>query len=52
MQTELYSIFDENGIPTHDASGKEFNENQYNGLKKEFNAHQKKYEKNQKTLKK
>ena len=40
------------GIPTHDQSGIEFNTSLKNKIKKEFNSHQEKYEKNLKKQKK
>lgn len=46
MQTLLYSKFDEAGIPTHDAKGKEISNSIINKLKKDFKSHQDKYEKN------
>jgi hypothetical protein len=46
MQIELYSKFDENGVPTHDNKNLEFSSSIYNKLKKDFKAHQDKYEKN------
>lgn len=39
MQTETYSKFDEEGVPTHDAKGVEFSKEIKNKLKKEFKKH-------------
>lgn len=40
MQTELFSKFDEEGVPTFDAKGFELSKEIKNKLKKEFKKHQ------------
>lgn len=40
MQTALYSKFDDEGVPTHDAKGVEFTKEIKNKLKKEFKKHE------------
>jgi cysteinyl-tRNA synthetase len=40
-----FSQYDENGLPTHDAKGKEINEQIRNKLKKEWNKQKEVYEK-------
>jgi len=39
-QTALYSIFDDDGVPTHDPIGVEFTKEIKNKLKKEFKKHE------------
>lgn len=43
METEKYSLFDENGLPTHDQSGKEISKGQLKKLQKLQQAQEKKY---------
>lgn len=45
FEADNYSKFDENGVPTHDKSGKALSEAQVNGLKKKVKAIEKKYQK-------
>ena len=40
---DKFSAFDEEGVPTVDAEGKELTKEQRNGLKKKLKAHEKKY---------
>lgn len=47
MQTDSYSQFNSDGVPTHDQKGNEIPKELYNKLVKDFKAHQIKYEKNQ-----
>eukprot|EP00828_Plagiopyla_frontata_P020855 TRINITY_DN267_c0_g1_i6.p1 TRINITY_DN267_c0_g1~~TRINITY_DN267_c0_g1_i6.p1 ORF type:complete len:609 (-),score=125.04 TRINITY_DN267_c0_g1_i6:43-1869(-) len=44
-QTDLYSKFDENGIPTHNSEGSELEEKAKNRLKQEWHSQKKLYEK-------
>ena len=46
LQTNLYSAFDEEGVPTHNAKGVEFKKEEKNKIKKEFKSHEDKYLKN------
>ncbi len=39
LQTALYSKFDDEGVPTHDAKGLEFTKEIKNKIKKEFKKH-------------
>jgi cysteinyl-tRNA synthetase len=43
--TLMYSQFDEDGIPTHDATGEPLNKNQGKKVQKLFKAQQGKYDK-------
>jgi len=43
-QTSLYSQFDEEGIPTHDASGEKISKSSYKKLKKDWEKQKKLYE--------
>ena len=43
-QTELYSAFDEDGVPTHDAAGAKLSKSAYKNLKKEWEKQKKLYE--------
>jgi glutaminyl-tRNA synthetase len=43
-QTDLYSKFDEDGVPTHDAEGKEISKSGYKKLKKDWEKQKKLYE--------
>uniref|UniRef100_A0A183S903 Cysteinyl-tRNA synthetase n=1 Tax=Schistocephalus solidus TaxID=70667 RepID=A0A183S903_SCHSO len=43
-QTDKYSAFDEKGIPTHDASGKEVSKSQLKKLQKQYDIQAKRYE--------
>lgn len=45
FEADKYSKYDEAGVPTHDAKGKEINEQIRNKLKKTVNSQQAKYEK-------
>ena len=45
MQTDKYSEFDSNGVPTKNAKGNALSQEQYNKLKKEFAKHDKKKKK-------
>ena len=47
-QTDLYSQFDDDGIPTHDASGEKLSKSGYKKLKKEWEKQKKNFEANQK----
>ena len=47
-QTDLYSAFDEEGVPTHDKEGKELSKSAYKKLKKEWEKQKKLYESNKK----
>lgn len=49
FETQLYSQFDENGVPTHNAKGEALSKEQINGLKKKMTAMVKKWDKKQKT---
>jgi cysteinyl-tRNA synthetase len=40
IQTDLYSKFDADGVPTHDAKGTEITKEIKNKLKKEFKKHE------------
>ena len=42
-QTDKYSCFDDNGIPTHDISGEPLSEKQLKKLQKLWKAQEKKY---------
>lgn len=42
-ETDKYSKFDENGLPTHDAEGKELSKGQAKKVKKLFEAQEKLY---------
>jgi len=42
--TQLYSKFDENGIPTHDAAGEELSKSSVKKLKKEWEKQKALYE--------
>ena len=44
-QTDLYSAFDEDGVPTHDAAGAKLSKSAYKSLKKEWEKQKKLYEK-------
>jgi cysteinyl-tRNA synthetase len=44
MLNDKYSLFDENGVPTHDAKGFELSKEIKNKLKKEFEKHEKKHQ--------
>ena len=44
-QTDLYSAFDEDGVPTHDATGAKLSKSAYKNLKKEWEKQKKLYEK-------
>ncbi len=43
-QTDLYSLFDENGIPTHDAAGEPLSKSSIKKLRKEWEKQKKLYE--------
>lgn len=43
--TELYSAFDAEGVPTHDAAGEKLSKSAYKGLKKEWEKQKKIYDK-------
>ncbi len=43
-QTDLYSAFDAEGIPTHDAQGQELSKNGVKKLKKEWEKQKRLYE--------
>jgi hypothetical protein len=43
--TDLYSRFDEDGVPTHDAAGQELTKNAIRKLRKEWEKQKKLYEK-------
>ena len=45
MQTDKYSEFDSEGVPTKNAKGNELSKEQYNKLKKEFAKHDKQHQK-------
>ena len=45
MQTDKYSEFDNEGVPTKNAKGNELSKEQYNKLKKEFAKHDKQHQK-------
>lgn len=45
FETDKFSKFDENGVPTHDNEGKELTKEKVNGLKKQIKAKEKKYQK-------
>ena len=47
-QTDLYSAFDADGVPTHDKEGKELSKSAYKKLKKEWEKQKKLYESNKK----
>jgi hypothetical protein len=47
-QTDLYSKFDENGVPTHDAAGEPLTKSLGKKLKKEWDKQKKLYESNKK----
>ena len=47
-QTDLYSAFDTDGVPTHDKEGKELSKSAYKKLKKEWEKQKKLYESNKK----
>ena len=47
-QTDLYSQFDAEGIPTHDAAGEPMSKSGYKKLKKDWEKQKKLYESNQK----
>ncbi|XP_075235376.1 cysteine--tRNA ligase, cytoplasmic isoform X2 [Lycorma delicatula] len=42
-QTDKYSQFDDQGVPTHDADGKELSKGQYKKLQKQWQLQEKKY---------
>ena len=42
-QTDKYSQFDEQGIPTHDASGEAITDSQRKKLRKQWQAQEKKH---------
>ena len=44
-QTDKYSEFDSNGVPTKNAKGNALSQEQYNKLKKEFAKHDKQHQK-------
>jgi hypothetical protein len=45
-QTDLYSKFDEEGIPTHDAAGEKISKSMYKKLRKDWEKQKKLYESN------
>lgn len=45
-QTDKYSKFDEDGIPTHDHEGKPLSDKQIKKLQKQWTAQEKKYKTN------
>lgn len=45
LQTDLYSAFDEDGVPTHDSKGEKLSKSAYKNLKKEWEKQKKLYEK-------
>ncbi len=47
-QTDLYSQFDENGVPTHDAKGEKISKSAYKKLQKDWEKQKKLFESNQK----
>ena len=47
-QTDLYSSFDTDGVPTHDKEGKELSKSALKKLKKEWEKQKKLYESNKK----
>ena len=47
-ETNLYSQFDEDGIPTHDANGEKISKSMYKKLKKDWEKQKLLYEKNKK----
>ena len=47
-ETNLYSQFDEDGIPTHDANGEKSSKSMYKKLKKDWEKQKLLYEKNKK----
>jgi hypothetical protein len=47
-KTDLYSKFDEEGIPTHDAAGVELTKSAYKKLKKEWEKQKQLFESNKK----
>ena len=47
-QVDLYSKFDEQGIPTHNAAGEELSKNAIKGLKKDWEKQKKLFESNKK----
>lgn len=44
-QTDLYSAFDEEGVPTHDAKGEKLSKSAFKNLKKDWEKQKKLYEK-------
>ena len=48
-QTDLYSKFDEDGVPTHDANGQEISKSGYKKLKKDWEKQKKLFESAQKS---
>ena len=48
-QTDLYSKFDDDGIPTHDIAGEPLSKSNVKKLKKEYDKHKKLYESNSKS---
>ncbi len=47
-QTDLYSKFDEDGVPTHDAAGVELSKSAYKKLKKDWEKQKKLFESSKK----
>jgi hypothetical protein len=45
-QTQLYSLFDKDGMPTHDASGKELSKSTLAKIKKDWAKQEKLYNSN------
>ncbi len=43
-QTDLYSLFDEEGIPTHDAAGEKISKSGYKKLRKDWEKQKKLFE--------
>jgi hypothetical protein len=43
-QTDLYSQFDDEGIPTHDAAGEKISKSAYKKLRKDWEKQKKLYE--------
>lgn len=46
--TDLYSKFDEDGVPTHDAAGVELSKSAYKKLKKDWEKQKKLFESSKK----
>lgn len=47
-QTDLYSKFDEDGVPTHDAAGVELSKSAYKKFKKDWEKQKKLFESSKK----